>query len=55
MLIRLIAHGQPVSAKNSKRAFVNRHSGTAYVTRSDAAIAWYARQVPDLRALRITA
>lgn len=50
MLIRLIAPGQPVSAKNGKRAFVNKKTLTAHIARSEAVIAWYERQIPVLRA-----
>lgn len=50
MLIRLIAHGQPVSAKNGKRAFYNPNTKTSHVARSEAVIAWYNTQVPKLRA-----
>lgn len=49
--IRLIAPGQPVSAKNHKRGFVvttkTGHQRAA-VARSKAIIAWYARVVPVL-------
>ncbi len=48
MLIRLTANGQPVSAKNGKRAFLTR-DGRPFVARSDAIIAWYAKQVPAIR------
>jgi len=48
MLIRLIATGQPVSAKNGKRAFLNKRTQQMHVTRSQAIISWYAEQVPEL-------
>lgn len=52
MLIRLIAPGQPVSAKNSKRGFVvtSKRTGGQYaaVARSKAIIAWYGRIVPEI-------
>ncbi len=53
MLIRLVAPGQPVSAKNHKRAFVlpTRIGQTprAVVTNSKAIKKWYAKQIPLLQ------
>jgi len=47
MLIRLIASGQPVSAKNHQQAIVTK-SGRARIIKSAAITAWYARVVPEL-------
>ena len=49
MLIHLVAYGQPVSAKNNKRAFVNQTTHRAHIVLSEAILAWYAEQVPILR------
>ncbi len=53
MIIRLIAPGQPASAKNNKRGFVHtsKETGKSYasVALSKAVLAWYEKQVPQLR------
>jgi Holliday junction resolvase RusA-like endonuclease len=47
MLIRLIASGQPVSAKNHQIPIVTS-SGRARIIKSAAITKWYARVVPEL-------
>lgn len=48
MIIRLVCLGQPVSGKNHKRGFVNKHSGKVVVVGSQAAKKWAAAQIPLL-------
>jgi Holliday junction resolvase RusA-like endonuclease len=47
MLIRLIASGQPVSAKNHQIPIITT-SGKARIIKSAAITKWYARVVPEI-------
>lgn len=47
MLIRLIAHGQPVSAKNHQIPIIT-NGGRARIIKSAAITKWYGRVVPEL-------